>query len=67
MNRDQIEGKWLQLKGEIKRQWGKLTDDQIDEAEGNLQKLEGQIQEAYGKTAEEARKEIEDFERKYAA
>ena len=37
MNKDQLQGKWLQMKGEVKRQWGKLTND--DQAYANLNKL----------------------------
>ena len=34
MNRDIIEGNWKQLKGKLKEQWGKLTDDDLDIIEG---------------------------------
>ncbi len=44
----QIEGNWKQLTGEAKRQWGKLTDDEIAETHGNRDKLMGLIQERYG-------------------
>ena len=65
MNEAQIKGKWKQIKGDIKRQWGKLTDDQIDQAEGRFDKLTGQIQEAYGKNLEDAREEVESFRREH--
>jgi uncharacterized protein YjbJ (UPF0337 family) len=48
MNQDQIKGKLEQLKGEMKRQWGKLTDDDITEARGDMQKLMGRIRERSG-------------------
>ena len=35
MNRDQLEGKWKQLKGSAKIKWGELTDDDLDKVEGN--------------------------------
>src|SRR4051812_33228441 len=44
MNTDQLQGKWEQMKGEAKVQWGKLTDDDLDQVEGNAQKLAGRIQ-----------------------
>ena len=31
MNWDIIEGKWKQLKGSAQNQWGKLTEDEIDQ------------------------------------
>ena len=34
MNWDQIEGGWKQLKGKAKEQWGRLTDDELDQAAG---------------------------------
>ncbi|TIT28983.1 MAG: CsbD family protein, partial [Mesorhizobium sp.] len=35
MNWDQIKGKWMQVKGKAKEQWGDLTDDDLDRIEGN--------------------------------
>jgi uncharacterized protein YjbJ (UPF0337 family) len=48
MNEDQVKGKFEQLKGEIKRRWGQLTDDDIAEAKGDMQKLMGKIREKSG-------------------
>jgi uncharacterized protein YjbJ (UPF0337 family) len=61
MNNDQIAGKWKQLKGEAKVLWGKLTDDELDQAEGQADKLAGLIQERYGKTKEDAQAEVRKF------
>ena len=61
MNSDQIEGKWKQLKGEAKIQWGKLTDDDLDVVAGHKDKLADKIQERYGKTKEEAEAEVDRF------
>lgn len=36
MNQDRVEGNWLQLKGKVKEQWGKLTDDELDVIAGKL-------------------------------
>lgn len=61
MNSDIIKGKWKQLKGEIQKQWGKLTDDDLDYINGNQEKLEGKLQEKYGYSKEEARKEVDNW------
>jgi len=45
MNWDQIEGKWKQVKGSAKEQWGKLTDDELTQIEGSRDKLVGKAQE----------------------
>jgi uncharacterized protein YjbJ (UPF0337 family) len=64
MNRDQWQGKWKQLTGQVKAQWGKLTDDDLDQIDGNRERLEGKIQERYGIEREEAMKQIDEFERR---
>ena len=61
MNWDTIEGKWGQLKGQVKERWGRLTDDDIDQIEGRLDKLTGKIQEVYGSSREAAEREIKEF------
>lgn len=58
---DVLEGQWKQVKGEIQKQWGKLTDDEIDQIEGSRTKLVGKIQEKYGRTRNEAERELDEF------
>jgi len=67
MNRDIIEGNWKQLKGKLKEQWGKLTDDDIDVIEGKREMLAGKIQERYGITKDEAEKHVKEWEKKFDA
>ena len=59
MNKDILEGKWKQMKGEAKVWWGKLTDDDLDRAAGKFEVLAGILQEKYGYTREAAADEIE--------
>ncbi|HUQ94039.1 MAG TPA: CsbD family protein [Bryobacteraceae bacterium] len=54
MNWDQVEGKWKQLKGSVKQQWGKLTDDDLDYISGSRDRLTGKVQERYGMAKDEA-------------
>ena len=61
MNRDTLQGKWHQLKGEAKVRWGKLTDDDLDQVAGNAEKLIGRIQERYGYAREQAEREVHEF------
>lgn len=63
MNKDIISGKWTQLRGEVQKRWGKLTDDQLDVINGDRLKLVGKIEETYGVAREEAEKQLADFER----
>lgn len=48
MNKDQFKGSWRQFKGELKKKWGKLTDDDLLEAEGDYDKFLGVVQKRYG-------------------
>ena len=43
MNLDQLKGNWKQLKGDLKSEFGKLTDDEIMQAEGEATVLVGKI------------------------
>lgn len=61
MNDDMLQGKWKQVKGNIKEKWGKLTEDEIDRIDGKAENLIGKIQEKYGKTKEAAREELNNF------
>lgn len=58
MNRDTLKGQWMQIKGTIREQWGKLTDDEIDQMQGNAEQLIGKVQERYGRTREQAEEEV---------
>ena len=62
MNRDILQGRWKQLKGQAKQKWGKLTDDDLDRVEGSRDELIGMIQERYGKSREEAEREVDDWQ-----
>ena len=57
MNKDIAEGKWKQLKGTIRENWGKLTDDELDEIGGRKDHFLGKVQEKYGINKDEAEKE----------
>ena len=59
MNEDTLRGQWMQLKGKIREQWGKLTDDDLDEVEGQSEQLIGKIQERYGVARDEARRQFD--------
>ena len=62
MNWDQIEGNWKEFKGNIKQQWAKLTDDDLDFIAGKRDELSGKIQKAYGISKEKAHQQLSDWE-----
>ena len=48
MHADQLKGKWMQLKGKLKQQWGKFIDNDLQLIEGSYDKIIGRLQERYG-------------------
>ena len=65
MNQDVLKGKWMQLKGEVRTQWGKLTNDDLDQIQGNSEKLIGKLQERYGYAKDKAQAEYESWVRQH--
>lgn len=49
---EKIKGAISQAKGEVKDQWGNLTDDPALQAEGKLDKVKGKLQEQIGEWKE---------------
>ncbi|MBV0891700.1 CsbD family protein [Paracoccus sp. Z118] len=64
MDADVIKGKWNQLKGSVKREWGDLTDDEITQIDGDADKLSGKLQERYGWAKTDAEEKMNDFFRR---
>ncbi len=55
MEKMKLKGKWMQFKGEMKKKWAALTDDDFAYAEGDFEKMIGRIQERTGQQREEIR------------
>ena len=62
MNEDTMKGQWKQLKGRVREQWGKLTDDDITQIEGQSEQLVGKLQERYGIARDEAERQVRAWE-----
>jgi len=57
-NQDIVQGKWQELKGQVKQQWGKLTDDDLQRLSGKTEELAGVLQQRYGYGKVQAEMEI---------
>ena len=66
MNTDTLKGRWLQLRGNVKRQWGKLTDDELDEIDGDLDVLVGKLQQHYGERRDAVEKKLDEWNKEPA-
>ncbi len=65
MANDILTGKWNQMKGDLKKTWGKLTDDDYTYINGDYQKLVGRLQERYGWDKMKAEQEANNYLNNY--
>ncbi|SHI59992.1 CsbD family protein [Pseudozobellia thermophila] len=61
MNKDELEGKWKQVKGNFKQKYGSLTDDDTTYAEGKFDEMLGRLQERTGKSKQQLKEEIRNW------
>ncbi len=61
MNENIFKGKWKEVKGEVKKRWGKLTDDDLMMISGEKEKLVGLLQTRYGYSKDKAEDEYRVF------
>lgn len=58
MYEDIIKSHWREIKGKIKQQWNKLTDEDVASMKGSFEELTAKLQKTYGYPKEEAKREI---------
>jgi uncharacterized protein YjbJ (UPF0337 family) len=61
LNWDNIEEDWSQLTVSAKENWGKFTDQDLEQICGKRELLISKIQEAYGVTRRQADKQVWDW------
>lgn len=61
MSDDVLKGDWAQIKGKIREQWGKLTQDDMESVGGKKDQLVGKLQERYGHAKDEATRQVDAF------
>ena len=64
MTDDRIAGAWHQIRGKVKEQWGKLTDDDLKQLEGHAEQLAGKLQQRYGLAQADAERQAKDFRKR---
>ena len=58
-NQDQIVGKWKEIKGELRKTWGEITDDEFERTKGDAQSITGLIQQKYGESKENLKDKVD--------
>ncbi|MGH8069764.1 MAG: CsbD family protein [Candidatus Entotheonellia bacterium] len=59
MNSDIFEGRWRQMRGDLRSWWGRLSDNDFEKIAGKKDRLIGMLQEKYGYTREAAQQEVD--------
>jgi uncharacterized protein YjbJ (UPF0337 family) len=60
-NAEALQGQWNQVRGQLKKKWGQLTDDDLRFAGGNIDQLIGRIQSKTGAARESIEQYLEDL------
>jgi len=61
VNWQQFKGDWNVARGRLREQWGRLTDDDLDQIERRREHLLGRVQQRYGMTREEAERAVDSW------
>ena len=62
MNKNELKGNWQMVKGKVREQWGKLTDQDLEVIAGKRDQLVGKLRERYGVAQREAERLVRKFE-----
>ncbi len=63
----ELKGKWKEVKGEITKKWGKLTDDDLEKTKGNFSSLVGLVEQKLGMKKQEATDQLTQIGNRYKA
>lgn len=61
INENVVKGKWREVKGEIQKAWGKLTDDELEQTKGDATAIGGLIQQRYGDKQDSYKQKLSDI------
>ena len=66
---DMLKGSWNEMKGNMRKWWGKLTDDDWEQVKGNKDALIGKLQQRYGynrmQAEEEYNRRMSEYDREH--
>jgi len=61
MFRNTFISRWNQLRSDSKREWSRLTDEDLDQIKGNMEELVSLVQGKYNYTKDQAKQEVTRF------
>jgi len=56
MSKDEVEGKVKKIKGQVREEIGKITDNKTEQVKGKIEQAQGDVQEKIGKIRRKAKK-----------
>jgi len=65
LNEDIVKGKWKDVKGGVRKLWGKITDDELEQAKGDLTSISGLVQQRYGESKEDFKAKMNELLRSF--
>ncbi len=65
INQNTVMGKWTEIKGDIQKSWGKLTNDELEKTKGDINAIKGLLQQRYGEAQEAFSQKVTDIFHKY--
>lgn len=65
MNKDTLSGKWAEIKGDLQKLWGNITDDEWEKTKGDSKAIAGVLQQRYGYAKEDAEQKVSNVVSKY--
>jgi uncharacterized protein YjbJ (UPF0337 family) len=63
---EEIKGKWNEMKGDLRSQWGDLTDDELERTKGNSTSIFGLLQQKYAHAKEDLQEKFDEIMAKYS-
>ncbi len=64
-NQETIKGKWAEIKGDIQKAWGKLTNDELEQTKGDMKAIGGLLRQKYGEEKENFDQKLRDIVSRY--
>jgi uncharacterized protein YjbJ (UPF0337 family) len=61
MNRDMMQGRWTEMRGQIREGWGMLTHSDTQKIQGKRIQLAGKMQQRYGWTKGMTDRQVHQF------
>jgi uncharacterized protein YjbJ (UPF0337 family) len=64
-NDDIIKGRWKEVKGGVRKLWGELSDNELEETKGEMTSIAGLIQRKYGESKVSIEQKLDNIFREF--